>query len=42
MSEVCSGEDVEEALELLMDEVIDKELTSPQDVKTIKAIVVKR
>jgi hypothetical protein len=42
MSEIWTSEDVEEALELLMDEVVDEELTSPQDVKTIKAIVVKR
>ena len=42
MSEICTSEDVEEALELMMDEVVDEELTSAQDVKTIKAIVVKR
>lgn len=42
MSEVCGSEDVEEELELLMDEVVNEELTSPQDVKTIKAIDVKR
>lgn len=42
MSEICSSEDVEDGVELLMDEGVDEELMSPQEVSTIKAIDVKR